>query len=526
MPSHVRETLRSPGEPLDERLRTTFEPRLGHDFGRVRVHSGEQAAASARQLHARAYTFGHDLVFGPNRYDPGSQAGQTLIAHELAHVVQQSHAGRRSLQLDSELEQLPEDERKKVHVKTGDLDRMAQAIVDKLFRTAEEMPIPAERTIRFGASVAAGERNGLKSVVGALTTPPEGVAAPFLTRNTAVSLAIPAAGKIYRLTRLDRPSTAAAGARGPMPEVVVVEQAGVIPPKPLSMGEIFDASPGLFGASKPLAVPRTGPVADCLEGPSPELCHRGVVVGGGRRVGDPDPLVILKSDKVTLRKVTFERGPGWFDRDWNLIVAALEQLPDPILKEVAGVKFLRQAKDVCKPGEPDCDPNVPASTNSVKKTITIFDTAFIQSTTRFGTQTWLIHTLLHEIGHVADFNPIEDAWKDEKTIASARSRSGKGWVTHKRPGRSDLIWLTELGGVAKGSFREAAIQDGLQVDQKDDKKITSGGITTYGQTSWGELFAESFSLYLNDPDLLKAIRPNVYKFMVKTYPSGAAKATP
>src|SRR5918996_3942942 len=52
------------GQPLSKELRGFFEPRLGHDFGRVRVHAGARAAASARALGARAYAVGSDLVFG------------------------------------------------------------------------------------------------------------------------------------------------------------------------------------------------------------------------------------------------------------------------------------------------------------------------------------------------------------------------------------------------------------------------------------------------------------------------------
>ncbi|HEX3130800.1 MAG TPA: DUF4157 domain-containing protein, partial [Thermoanaerobaculia bacterium] len=116
LPSHAREALGSAGQPLDGRTRADFETRFGHDFGRVRVHADAGAARSAADLQARAYTFGEDIVLGSGRYQPGSSAGRSLIAHELAHVVQQGRAGRAALQLDSELESLPEDERKQVQV--------------------------------------------------------------------------------------------------------------------------------------------------------------------------------------------------------------------------------------------------------------------------------------------------------------------------------------------------------------------------------------------------------------------------
>lgn len=73
-----------------------MERRLGHDFANVRVHSGPDAAASARALQAQAYTVGSDVVFGADRYRPRDPAGQALLAHELTHVVQQTAGSARA----------------------------------------------------------------------------------------------------------------------------------------------------------------------------------------------------------------------------------------------------------------------------------------------------------------------------------------------------------------------------------------------------------------------------------------------
>ena len=88
-PPSVHETLRAPGRPLDGGARAFMESRFGHDFGGVRVHTDSGAAASARAVGAQAYTVGQNVVFGEGRYAPGTDAGKRLIAHELAHVVQQ-----------------------------------------------------------------------------------------------------------------------------------------------------------------------------------------------------------------------------------------------------------------------------------------------------------------------------------------------------------------------------------------------------------------------------------------------------
>lgn len=76
------------GQPLDAVTRAWMEPRFGADFGTVRVHTGTAAASHAADVSAHAYTVGEEIVFGAGEYQPGSESGRRLLAHELAHVVQ------------------------------------------------------------------------------------------------------------------------------------------------------------------------------------------------------------------------------------------------------------------------------------------------------------------------------------------------------------------------------------------------------------------------------------------------------
>lgn len=78
------------GRPLPDSEREFFEPRLGQDFSQVRIHADRQAAAAAQSVNALAYTKGRDVVFGEGQYQPGTDRGRTLMAHELVHVVQQA----------------------------------------------------------------------------------------------------------------------------------------------------------------------------------------------------------------------------------------------------------------------------------------------------------------------------------------------------------------------------------------------------------------------------------------------------
>ena len=85
----VSDVLASSGSPLEAPARAFMESRFGHDFGAVRVHADARAARSAESIAAEAYTVGSDVVFAGGRYAPASGAGERLLAHELAHVVQQ-----------------------------------------------------------------------------------------------------------------------------------------------------------------------------------------------------------------------------------------------------------------------------------------------------------------------------------------------------------------------------------------------------------------------------------------------------
>jgi hypothetical protein len=88
-PPIVHDVLRSRGWPLGAGARASMERRFGHDFSRVRVHTDTPAAESARAVTATAYTVGDHIVFASGRYAPGTPSGDRLLAHELAHVVQQ-----------------------------------------------------------------------------------------------------------------------------------------------------------------------------------------------------------------------------------------------------------------------------------------------------------------------------------------------------------------------------------------------------------------------------------------------------
>jgi hypothetical protein len=83
------EARTGPGQPLEAGTQAQMEARFGRDFSQVRIHTGPGAADAARAVHAKAYTVGQDVVFAEGQYAPGSASGRGLLAHELAHTVQQ-----------------------------------------------------------------------------------------------------------------------------------------------------------------------------------------------------------------------------------------------------------------------------------------------------------------------------------------------------------------------------------------------------------------------------------------------------
>lgn len=100
--SHVEQRLaanKGSGSPLSDGTRSFMESRFGSDFSGVRIHTGQESDQLNRSMQAQAFTHGSDIYFGDGKYNPGSNSGKQLLAHELTHVVQQTGAvSRRATQ--------------------------------------------------------------------------------------------------------------------------------------------------------------------------------------------------------------------------------------------------------------------------------------------------------------------------------------------------------------------------------------------------------------------------------------------
>ena len=81
----------SSGQPMDRSTRSFMEPRFGSDFSGVRIHTDSQAGTASEAIQARAFTHGQDIHFNAGEYQPGTDGGRWLLAHELTHTIQQSN---------------------------------------------------------------------------------------------------------------------------------------------------------------------------------------------------------------------------------------------------------------------------------------------------------------------------------------------------------------------------------------------------------------------------------------------------
>lgn len=105
----------SGGKPLAKEEQSFFESRMGYDFSNVRIHTDSAAQQSAKNINALAYTHGNDIVFGQGQYQPGTEEGKKLLAHELTHVVQQTGS-------DISMKEIPGMIQRDIHKDPSELD--------------------------------------------------------------------------------------------------------------------------------------------------------------------------------------------------------------------------------------------------------------------------------------------------------------------------------------------------------------------------------------------------------------------
>jgi len=131
------------GTALSVQTRQFFEPKMGHHFDGVKIHTGPDAAATAEAINAKAFTYCNHIVFNKGQYQPETTAGKKLLAHELAHVVQQSSILQPMIQCERKLEGNEASEcLKKV-------ETVIQALEKSAADPARKMPDYIKKSVEF-----------------------------------------------------------------------------------------------------------------------------------------------------------------------------------------------------------------------------------------------------------------------------------------------------------------------------------------------------------------------------------------
>lgn len=468
-PPTVHEALSGSGQPLDGGARSFMENRFGTDFSQVRVHTQGQAAASAGQINARAYTSGHHIVFGSGEYRPDTDTGKRLLAHELVHTVQQG-AVKQNVQRQpaapppiTDLSTVPAVDRRQIQFSTVAVPDSLISQLNSVFATNPSLTggattsFPAPGTVHFDANIPAAPsvtgydvRRGLTSVAGWLSSHSN-----ILPQNHTVSVLLDlttfgGANAIYRFTRFDLGTGTAAT------DEVLIEQSSAAP----------SAAPTV---TLPTA-PATGPTT--------------FQVGGQ----------------------TFNLGTGWLQTDFNLLAQALGMLNATMLTQAAGLTF-RRAGTVS--GDPEAG-HYDDSNNS----ITIRDNAFRTNHARYGSSAEAVRIVLHEVAHALDRAILNRAWQQYQSTHNAahlnvRSLSGLTYRLDATTGDYETV-----EGTATTAFRTAVQADRAAAGGR----TMPTGVTTYGETNWEESFAEAYSYYMTDRTAFRLLRPRTAAYFDTQFP--------
>ena len=500
----------SGGRPLEPATRQEFETRFGADLSAVRLHDDPAAGAATRAAGAEGLALGDDVALATGRFDPASPRNRALLAHELAHVVQQRAPGSVSgVQLNgggavtpaTTLDALPEPDRKLIQIVTAQVT--VPGLAEKFATTGAKVTsaFPGGASAAFDASVDAALQPGLTNVAGSLSAGVELTPAPLLPNSTVtLELDLPGKGKgLYRFTYHAPPAPPGGKAAAPAPRIVVE---------------------ALGKATAPAGTKAPPPTATTGAPPA------------------PDPV----ADKIKSHSLK----QSYTGAELDALRAALDQIPDAQLSVVDGLAFDR------KPADPT-DPKVGGHYDQKTHTVTMFDRAFGSTETRLkGAGTTAsdeaTRAIVHEIGHAIDLAPLRkaglekdkadaavaglstkypdptdatkfrfkkgtDEEKDVKAtlkaqtdaeagVLSARSLSGSKTVKKPTGDFEDVIG-TDVRGK---KFREAAAKDGGKA------------VSAYGDTDFQEAFAEAYSLYITSPSTLKSLRPNVFDYLDKNLP--------
>ncbi|MCL4298020.1 MAG: DUF4157 domain-containing protein [Anaerolineae bacterium] len=187
IPPSVTMALQSGGgQSLDRTTRSSMEQAFGVDFRGVRVHTGAQASQAARDINATAFTHGQDIFFDEGKFQPGTSAGDRLLAHELTHTIQQRGNGRVQTKSTSEfaISQPGEPEEQEA-------DLVAEQVVQKRQESGQVLPISPRGESKLVAVVQRNGPAGKPSVDAPISVDTPSVNTNGPTSNTTQTSGVP-----------------------------------------------------------------------------------------------------------------------------------------------------------------------------------------------------------------------------------------------------------------------------------------------------------------------------------------------
>lgn len=464
------QSLQSSGQPLTDSTRYFFETRFARDFSDVRIHTGTQAANTAQSVQAKAFTVGRDIVFGTGEFQPQIIEGKRLIAHELTHVIQQSndrtHDNQGQTAYASVYERTPPRIARQGLESAEEAKRKKLVIQNVRFTLDEkkEVDIWFEKlkSGRWGTIKDLGLPVKLNGIDDSYRTPMTSIASMLASvvlkpnKTLTVNLKLEKHGLADANYRFSWVGTAKKG-------TVYIELLGA----------------GPKAETKPK-------ITKSKDGKTP------------------------KNGTITIGKLTFNY-KNWDAGQLRDLERALSLTPMSALEKVDGMTFEIKvaAGSTTEDGHYDIE----------KHTVIVYTKTWKESVVRMGESTRAVDLIAHEIGHAVDLAPLRVAAAPLKSRSLSGVKVSSKTMRIYEPLAKRVTKGRDKGKLAAGEtdFRKAAEKDGVVPKTKKGKTLKLG-VTEYGKTDYQQLFAESFTLYVNDPELFKLIRPNIYDYFLKHYP--------
>ncbi|WP_380874672.1 hypothetical protein ACFB49_00540 [Sphingomonas sp. DBB INV C78] len=553
------------GAPLTPSARRFFEPRFGRDLGHVRIHHGGSADHATANLGARAFTLGGNIFFRQGDYAPGTDRGNHLLAHELAHSLQPGAAHRIARRT---LTDLPEATRKALKIsRTAPPQPTVDTWIGNYFNPTAGISATPSATVEFGTEITdANQRKGLTGVTYEL----EQISRPKV---------VPASqGQPEQRTNTDPEGW-------PLPDNGILDLALDLRPQGGDHA-IFRFIRFSEGGTAKVLVERTRIIAAFVPpGKAPPAQAPAPATGG------PAPVF---TGSVTVGNVSVTIDAGFSNDQGKVIADAVGLLPDPIRTNIDGIT-IDKASGATGPNGQN------GEYEAAKDVIHLFGDVFNASPRRVGEASNSAYQIVHELAHAIDLRPefkaqisrdkateerkklkkqldhpdinindvdilgnSEDSPKRKQEVARLTAEIAK---LDKVIGDANTAMKTaksiagsEVGGDTESlltDFAKAIKDDGVSAvsDAKKRNKATekaneaaakaneanpqgpqqpirpmektlSTGITNYAATDLMEAFAENMSIYLLDQALLQALRPKTHAYFVRNFPKAPPPKTP